>query len=60
MEVLLVLVILGVLAVVVVFIALLLILNSVTGWIYTYTIKSFPSPFPNETWPTRSSMSTPR
>ncbi len=37
-----------VLAVVVVFIALLLILNSVTGWIYTYTIKSFPSPFPRE------------
>ena len=32
--------------VVVVFIALLVILNSVTGWIYTYTIKSFPSPFP--------------
>ena len=28
------------------FIALLLILNSLTGWIYTYTIKSFPSPFP--------------
>jgi len=37
-----------VLAVVVVFIALLLILNSVTGWIYSYTIKSFPSPFPRE------------
>ncbi len=37
-----------VLAVVVVFIALLVILNSVTGWIYTYTIKTFPSPFPNE------------
>jgi branched-chain amino acid transport system permease protein len=35
-----------VLVVVVVFIALLLILNSVTGWIYTYTIKTFPSPFP--------------
>jgi len=35
-----------VLAVVVVFIALLVILNSVAGWIYTYTIKSFPSPFP--------------
>jgi branched-chain amino acid transport system permease protein len=35
-----------ILAVVVVFIALLLILNSVTGWIYTYTIKQFPSPFP--------------
>jgi branched-chain amino acid transport system permease protein len=37
-----------VLVVVVVFIALLLILNSLTGWIYTYTIKSFPSPFPKE------------
>jgi branched-chain amino acid transport system permease protein len=37
-----------VLAVVVVFIALLLILNSVTGWIYTYTLKSFPSPFPQQ------------
>jgi branched-chain amino acid transport system permease protein len=37
-----------VLAVVVVFIALLVILNSVTGWIYTYTIKTFPSPFPTE------------
>ena len=35
-----------VLAVVVVFIALLVIINSVTGWIYTFTIKSFPSPFP--------------
>jgi branched-chain amino acid transport system permease protein len=35
-----------VLAVVVVFIALLVILNSVTGWIYSYTIKTFPSPFP--------------
>ena len=37
-----------VLAVVVVFIALLVILNSTAGWIYTYTIKSFPSPFPAE------------
>jgi branched-chain amino acid transport system permease protein len=37
-----------VLAVVVVFIGLLVILNSVAGWIYTYTIKSFPSPFPKE------------
>jgi branched-chain amino acid transport system permease protein len=35
-----------VLAVVTVFIALLVILNSIAGWIYTYTIKSFPSPFP--------------
>ncbi len=37
-----------VLAVVVVFIALLVILNSITGWIYTYTIKTFPSPFPEQ------------
>jgi len=37
-----------VLAVVVVFIGLLVIFNSVTGWIYTYTIKTFPSPFPKE------------
>ena len=37
-----------VLSVVVVFIALLVILNSVTGWIYTYTIKTFPSPFPEQ------------
>jgi branched-chain amino acid transport system permease protein len=37
-----------VLAVVVVFIALLVILNSLAGWIYSYTIKSFPSPFPKE------------
>jgi branched-chain amino acid transport system permease protein len=36
-----------VLAVVTVFIALLVILNSVAGWIYTYTIKPFPSPFPD-------------
>jgi len=37
-----------VLAVVVIFIALLVILNSVTGWIFSYTIKTFPSPFPAE------------
>jgi branched-chain amino acid transport system permease protein len=37
-----------VLAVVVVFIALLVILNSVTGWNFSYTIKTFPSPFPTE------------
>ena len=37
-----------VLAVVVVFIAHLVILNSIAGWIYTYTIKAFPSPFPKE------------
>ena len=38
----------SVLSVVVVFIGLLVILNSVAGWIYSYTIKSFPSPFPPE------------
>lgn len=37
-----------VLAVVVVFIGLLVILNSVAGWIFTYTLKVFPSPFPEE------------
>ena len=37
-----------VLAIVVVFIGLLVILNSITGWIYTYTIKTFPSPFPEK------------
>jgi branched-chain amino acid transport system permease protein len=37
-----------ILAVVIVFIALLVIFNSVAGWIFTYTIKPFPSPFPAE------------
>jgi branched-chain amino acid transport system permease protein len=37
-----------VLAVVTVFIGLLVIFNSVTGWIFSYTIKTFPSPFPEE------------
>ena len=35
-----------VLSVVIVFIGLFVILNSVVGWIFGYTIKSFPSPFP--------------
>jgi branched-chain amino acid transport system permease protein len=34
------------LIVVIVFIGLLVIFNSVAGWIFSYTIKSFPSPFP--------------
>jgi branched-chain amino acid transport system permease protein len=46
-----------VLAVVVVFIALLVIMNSVAGWIYTYTIKSFASPFPKELFPATRYMS---
>lgn len=37
-----------VLSVVVVFIGLLVILNSITGWIFSYTIKTFPSPFPEK------------
>ena len=31
---------------VIVFIGLLVIFNSVSGWIFDYTIKAFPSPFP--------------
>jgi branched-chain amino acid transport system permease protein len=37
-----------VLSIVTVFIALLVIFNSVAGWIFTYTIKTFPSPFPEQ------------
>jgi branched-chain amino acid transport system permease protein len=36
-----------VLAIVIVTIGLLVIFNSVAGWIYTYTQKAFPSPFPS-------------
>lgn len=36
-----------VLASVVVFIGLLVIFNSLAGWIFTYTVRSFPSPFPS-------------
>jgi branched-chain amino acid transport system permease protein len=36
-----------VLAAVVVTIALLLIFNSTAGWIYSYTVQDFPSPFPD-------------
>lgn len=35
-----------VLTVVVVFVALLVIFNSIAGWVFSYTIKVFPSPFP--------------
>jgi branched-chain amino acid transport system permease protein len=34
-----------VLSVVIVFIGLMLILNSLCGWVFSYTIKTFPSPF---------------
>jgi len=36
-----------ILVIVIVFIALLVIFNSVAGWIFSYTIKPFPSPFPS-------------
>src|SRR5580692_3999220 len=39
-----------VLTIVIVFIGLLLVLNSLAGWIFSYTIKSFPSPFPSNAW----------
>jgi branched-chain amino acid transport system permease protein len=38
-----------VLSVVVVFIGLLVIFNSLAGWIFTYTLRTFPSPFPEKT-----------
>jgi branched-chain amino acid transport system permease protein len=41
------------LAVVVVLIGLLVILNSLAGWLFTYTIKTFPSPFPESFAATR-------
>ncbi len=37
-----------VLSIITVFVALLVIFNSVAGWIFTYTIKTFPSPFPEQ------------
>ena len=38
------------LTIVIVFVGLLLILNSLAGWIFSYTIKKFPSPFPSTAW----------
>jgi branched-chain amino acid transport system permease protein len=46
-----------VLSIVVVFVGLLVILNSLAGWIYGYTIKAFPSPFPSDAWYASSYMS---
>ncbi len=37
-------------SVVIVFIGLLVIFNSVAGWIFTYMVKTFPSPFPSHAW----------
>jgi branched-chain amino acid transport system permease protein len=36
------------LSVVIVFIGLMVILNSVAGWVFGYTTRAFPSPFPSE------------
>ncbi|MDT4816909.1 High-affinity branched-chain amino acid transport system permease protein LivH [Variovorax boronicumulans] len=38
------------LSVVVVFIGLLVIFHSLAGWLFGYTIKQFPSPFPSNAW----------
>jgi branched-chain amino acid transport system permease protein len=38
----------SILSVVIVFIGLQVIVNSVAGWIFSYTIKPFPSPFPEQ------------
>jgi branched-chain amino acid transport system permease protein len=37
-------------SVVVVFIGLLVIFHSLAGWLFGYTIKQFPSPFPSDAW----------
>lgn len=39
-----------VLSVVVVFIGLMVIFHSVAGWLFGFTIKQFPSPFPGNAW----------
>ena len=39
-----------VLTIVIVFIGLLLIFNSVAGWRYSFEIKTFDSPFPDQSW----------
>lgn len=38
------------LSIVVVFIGLMVIFHSLAGWIFGYTIKPFPSPFPSDAW----------
>lgn len=37
-----------VLSVVVVFLGLLFVINSVAGWLFTYNVQAFPSPFPQQ------------
>ncbi len=38
------------LTVVIVFIGLLIMINGLAGWLFTYTQKAFPSPFPTAAW----------
>ncbi len=38
------------LSVVVVFIGLMVVFNSLAGWLFGYTVKQFPSPFPAHAW----------
>jgi branched-chain amino acid transport system permease protein len=38
------------LAAVIVFIGLLISVNGLAGWLFTYTLKQFPSPFPDQAW----------
>lgn len=45
------------LSVVVVFIGLLVIFHSLAGWLFGYTIKPFPSPFPRDAWYSSTLMS---
>lgn len=45
------------LSVVVVFIGLLVIFHSLAGWLFGYTIKQFPSPFPQDAWFSSTLMS---
>jgi len=46
-----------VLSVVVVFVGLLMIFHSLAGWLFGFTIKQFPSPFPDGAWYGSSFMS---
>lgn len=46
------------LSVVVVFIGLLVIFHSLAGWLFGYTIKQFPSPFPSDAWYGSAMMSS--
>jgi branched-chain amino acid transport system permease protein len=45
------------LSVVVVFVGLLVIFHSIAGWLFGFTIKRFPSPFPADAWFGSSMMS---